>query len=135
MTESEVIQEICNTFKLDKSQKGFGRFGDDGVSIPAAGGQDHLVLSTDSFCDGTHFDSSVEWSSVGWKALVGALSDIVAMGAQPSFYMLNLILPKNFTAHKELLAGLHKATKEYNVNLVGGDVTRGKALSLSITRS
>ena len=133
MTETEVIQEIFDTFKLEFSQKGFGTFGDDGVVIPAPSAQDQLILSTDSFCDGTHFDSSIEWGSVGWKALVGSLSDIVAMGAQPSFFMLNLILPNSFSNHKELLSGLYKVAQKYNVSLLGGDVARGESLALSIT--
>ena len=133
MTEAEVIQEILNTFQLNLSQKGFGSFGDDAVVIPVPGAQDHLVLSTDSFCDGTHFNSEIEWLSVGWKALVGSLCDIVAMGAGPSFFMLNLILPEKFSNHKELLQGLYKAAKHYNVSLLGGDVARGESLVLSIT--
>ena len=133
MTENEVIQEIFDTFKLNHAQKGFGPFGDDAVILPSASAQDHVVLSTDSFCDGTHFDSNIEWKAVGWKALVASLSDIVAMGAQPSFYMLSLILPKSFNSHKALISGLYSASKKYNVNLLGGDVARGESLSLSIT--
>ena len=133
MTENEVIQEIFDTFKLNHAHKGFGPFGDDAVIIPPPSAQDHLVLSTDSFSDGTHFDSNIEWEAIGWKALVASLSDIVAMGAQPSFYMLNLILPKSFDSHKSLISGLYRASKCYNVDLLGGDVARGESLTISIT--
>ena len=133
MTENEVIQQLFQSFELKHQAHGFGKFGDDAVVIPQASAQDHLVLSTDSYSDGTHFDSTIESSSVGWKSLVGAMSDIVAMGAQPSFFMLNLILPSDFKAHKELFSGLLKASKEYKVSLLGGDVSKGKSLTLSIT--
>jgi thiamine-monophosphate kinase len=133
MTENEVIQEIFELFELNHTAKGFGHFGDDAVVIPAPSAQDQLVLSTDSFCDGTHFDSNIEWSSVGWKALVSSLSDIVAMGAQPSFYLLNLILTSEFKSHKELLNGFLKASQKYNVSLLGGDVSKGNSLALTVT--
>lgn len=133
MTETKVIHEIFDTFKLKRTQKGYGAFGDDAVFIPPSSSQDHLVLSTDSFTQGTHFDDTTPIESIGFKALVASISDIVAMGAQPSFFMLNLILPNGFKDSKRLISGLYEASKKYNISLLGGDVVCGDSLSLAIT--
>jgi len=132
MTETKVIHEIFDTFKLKRTQKGFGPFGDDAVVIPQVSPQDQLVLSTDTFTWGSHFDEKTPVESIGYKALVASISDITAMGAQPSFFMLNLILPKEYD-FKKLIRGLYKASIEYNLSLLGGDVVCGEDLSLSIT--
>lgn len=132
MIETQVIHEIFHTFKLKRPQKGFGRIGDDAVTLPAASSQDHLLLSTDTFTHGTHFDESTPVDSIGYKALVASISDIVAMGALPSFFMLNLTLPKDFKSIKPIILGLKKASDEYSLSLIGGDVVSGESLSLSI---
>jgi|GEM_PF-1899575 len=143
MTENQIIQDIYNIFKMDENHMGFGRFGDDAVSIPAPSSQDHIVISTDTFNEGTHFDANVNLYSVGHKSFVAAASDIVAMGAGPSFFMLNLSLPESLCSQdgvvsgrsdlKKLLSSIYKASSYYGVKLLGGDVTKGKDLSITYT--
>ena len=134
MTESEIIKRISEKFQLQTSKNGFGPFGDDGFTIPSGAAQDHIVLSTDSFCEGTHFNPEMGYSFVGWKSLVSALSDVFSMGASPSFYSLNLIVPKTLTNEQleDFLDGLHKATLYYKVNLLGGDVARGNSFNVCL---
>ena len=51
------------------------------VSLPGGG---PLVVSVDSVVDGVHVDLSIcSPGDVGWKALMGALSDLAAVGAGP----------------------------------------------------
>ena len=134
MTESYIIQKIYDKFQLKSQKSGFGPFGDDGFTIPSGAAQDQIVLSTDSFCEGTHFNSEMGYGFVGWKSLVSALSDIFAMGASPSFYSLNLIVPKKIRSEdlEAFIDGLYKASLYYNVNLLGGDVSKGRTFIVCI---
>ena len=123
---------------MSETHMGFGSFGDDAVSIPSSSTQDHIVLSTDTFNEGTHFDENTDYSSIGHKSFVAATSDIVAMGACPSFFMLNLsfsesLFSKDSSDLKKLLYSIYKASSFYGVKLLGGDVTKGKDLSLTYT--
>lgn len=134
MTEADIIRKISKKFQLEISKNGFGPFGDDGFTIPSGAAQDHIVLSSDSFCEDTHFHSEMGYGFVGWKSLVSALSDIFAMGASPSFYSLNLTVPQSITDNQftDFLEGLHKATLYYKVSLLGGDVARGRSFNTCI---
>lgn len=127
MTEIEIINHIAEKLKCYTKTKGFGPFGDDGFWLPTSGFGERLVLSTDSFVEGAHFTKEMGYFSVGWKSLVSALSDIFAMGASPSFYSLNLVLPKSFSKAdlNHFLEGVDQASTYYSVKLLGGDVAQG----------
>jgi thiamine-monophosphate kinase len=134
MTELKTIDLIAEKFELKASSKGFGPFGDDSVVTPSAGPGEVLVSSSDSFVEAVHFEKTMGMFSVGWKSLVSALSDIFAMGATPTYYMLNLIIPPGLTdaEFETFLEGQLKAAKTYNVNLVGGDVSSGPCFCIVI---
>lgn len=137
MTESTTIDLISKKFDLHSRSKGFGPFGDDGVSTPGAGPGEVLISTTDSFVEAVHFERTMGMSSVGWKSLVSALSDVFAMGASPSHYMLNLIIPPGFSDRdlNDFLDGQLMAAQAYNVNLLGGDVSSGPCFCIVIQAS
>ncbi len=137
MTESRIIEMIAEALDCKSSKYGLGNFGDDAYVVPAIQSGEVLVQSTDSFVEGTHFTKEMGFCSVGWKSLVSSLSDIYAMGAFPSFYSLNLIVPKDFKEDclKEFLKGLAEASKTHNVKLLGGDVTRGENFNIVVQAS
>ncbi|VAW93253.1 Thiamine-monophosphate kinase [hydrothermal vent metagenome] len=106
--------------------------GDDAaiVSIPE---NKKLVVCTDTLNEGVHFPSHTSAYDIAYKALAVNLSDLAAMGAMPKWFTLNLSLPE---VNKDWLAdfskGLQQLSRQYQLNLIGGDTTRG-ALSISIT--
>ena len=52
------------------------------LELPGTG---PLLVSVDSVVEGVHVDLSIcSPGDVGWKALMGALSDLAAVGAAPS---------------------------------------------------
>ena len=54
------------------------------------------------------------------------VSDILAMGASPMFALLAISMPKpNNDWLKKFSKGLFECCKEFNVELIGGDTTRG----------
>lgn len=90
-----------------------------------------LAVSTDTLVAGVHFFADMDPVRLGHKALAVNLSDLAAMGAEPRWVSLALTLPH---VDEAWLAGFSQGflalADFYNVELVGGDMTRGP---LSIT--
>lgn len=137
MTESIIIELIVEKLNCKTKKYGLGNFGDDAYVVPPCHSSEVIVQSTDSFVEGTHFTKEMGFFSIGWKSLVSAISDIYAMGVNPSFYSLNLILSKEITLKDldEFLEGLKRASETYNVKLLGGDVTRGSSMCIVVQAS
>lgn len=134
MTEAQIIKRINQKLNCSGVKNAYGQFGDDAFLIPPACANEVLVLSTDSFALGTHFNADMGYESAGWKSLVGALSDVYAMGAYPNFLSLNLSLPSVFKEAEldSFLNGLSKAAKKHSVYLLGGDVCRAQTFVASL---
>jgi thiamine-monophosphate kinase len=99
--------------------------GDDAALLAPTPGCE-LVASTDMLVEGVHFFAGADPESLGHKALAVNLSDLAAMGATPKWAMLSLALPR---ADEDWLAefsrGFFALAEHYEVDLVGGDTTRG----------
>ena len=90
------------------------------------------ALSTDTLNAGVHFPADLNPEAIAYRALMVNLSDLAAMGAQPVAYLNALSLPSPSIA-PALRAGLAAAEREFQISLIGGNVSRASALSLSIT--
>ncbi|UXI00677.1 thiamine-phosphate kinase [Photobacterium sp. TY1-4] len=92
-----------------------------------------LAVSTDTLVAGTHFLAEADPAKVAHKALASNLSDLAAMGATPAWVSLALTMPE---PDEVWLAGFCQGffalAEYYNVQLVGGDTTKGP-LSITIT--
>ncbi|MDA8260996.1 MAG: thiamine-phosphate kinase [Betaproteobacteria bacterium] len=99
--------------------------GDDGALIaPTPGHQ--LVVSTDLLVEGTHFLADTDAEALGWKTLAVNISDLAAMGAQPRWALLAAVLPAPTPEWLEAFAhGFFACAKAYDIDLIGGDTTRG----------
>jgi thiamine-monophosphate kinase len=95
-----------------------------------------LVLTTDVLVEGRHFraelSSPADW---GWKAVAVNCSDVAAMGGLPRWLVLALTVPAATPVEvlDRLYDGIGEACRAFSVELVGGDVSRGPALSLAVT--
>jgi len=106
--------------------------GDDAALLQVSAGQ-QLVMTTDTLNSGVHFPAETSAFDIGWKSLAVNLSDLAAMGAQPMWCNLSLVLPQADNQWLEAFcAGFFALAKQYAVALVGGDTTCGP-LSISIT--
>lgn len=106
--------------------------GDDAALVSASAGM-QLAVSTDMLVCGTHFLPNTDPEALGWKALAVNLSDLAAMGATPRWCFLALSLPTADEAWVESFAhGFLDCAVTFNVDLAGGDTTRGP-LNLCIT--
>lgn len=106
--------------------------GDDAALIQPQPGME-LAISTDMLVAGTHFFPDVDPARLGHKALAVNLSDLAAMGARPRWALLALAMPQ---ADPEWLAGFSAGflalAREFEVDLIGGDTTRGP-LNIAVT--
>jgi thiamine-monophosphate kinase len=99
--------------------------GDDCAIIEVEPGE-RLATSTDTMVEGTHFYPDAPPDQVGYRAVVTAVSDLAAMGAEPRALTLALTLPEaNDTWLRQFSRGIQQATEDYAIELIGGDTTRG----------
>jgi thiamine-monophosphate kinase len=106
--------------------------GDDAALIEVAPGR-QLAITTDTMVAGTHFFLDTEPRPLGHKALAVNLSDLAAMGAHPRYALLALTLPKADEAWlAEFSDGFFRLAESFDVELIGGDTTRGP-LSITVT--
>jgi thiamine-monophosphate kinase len=107
--------------------------GDDCALLNIPPGQ-QLAVSMDTLVAGRHFIPNVDPTSLGHKTLAVNLSDLAAMGATPAWATLSLTLPAAGATWQnwlgQFMQGFQGLAKQYQVQLVGGDTTRGP---LSIT--
>jgi len=92
-----------------------------------------LAVSTDTLVAGVHFFEDMPPEALGYKSLAVNLSDLAAMGAEPAWVTMNLTLPSvNEKWLTEFATGFYQLANRYQVNLVGGDLTKGP-LSITLT--
>jgi thiamine-monophosphate kinase len=85
-----------------------------------------LVLAMDTIVEGVHFLESAAPDDIGYRALAVNLSDLAAMGAEPSWMSLSLSVPNANERWLERFAGgLFELADEHDVALIGGDTVRG----------
>jgi thiamine-monophosphate kinase len=137
--ESKLVAKIARAFP---SHAGGRRdaalrlgIGDDAAVIASRANHD-WVLSCDAFLEGVHFLAKTHPpDSVGFKSLVRATSDLAAMGATPRFFLLTLAIPTSRTGTwlDGFLRGMARASRAMNMVLLGGDTTKSRTVSISIT--
>jgi len=108
--------------------------GDDGAII--GGLPRGLVISTDSFVEGSHYQAG--WLSpqdLAWRCMGASLSDLAAMGAHARFVTLDLCLRGDESQDfiDTFASAFGAATRAYSVDLIGGDLVRSDRQSMSLT--
>lgn len=108
--------------------------GDDAAVVAATDGR--VVATTDVLVEGVHFRR--DWSSaadVGVRAAGASLADIAAMGAVPTALLVGLVAPADLPLGwaEGLADGLREECDRVGASVVGGDVTRGTAVTLAVT--
>jgi len=108
--------------------------GDDAAVVRPPAGED-LALTVDAVVEGVHFDRRFAPEDVGWKALAVNLSDLAAMGARPLWALCALGVPRGAAATTlaRVGRGLARCARAHGVALAGGNVTRARELSLTVT--
>jgi len=130
LSEFSLIQRYFETLSSQRNDVLLG-IGDDCALLQCPA--DMLIaVSIDTLVENIHFFADVDPEHLGYKSLAVGLSDLAAMGAQPAWFTLALTLPEvNENWLKGFSQGLATLAKEHNIQLVGGDTTRGP-LTISI---
>lgn len=99
--------------------------GDDAALMRITVGH-QLAVSVDMSVAGTHFYADAAPFDIGWKSMAVNISDMAAMGATPKWATLAIALPEvNEYWLSEFSRGLFACADTFNVDLIGGDTTRG----------
>jgi len=99
--------------------------GDDAAIISPTPGLEYAV-SVDMLVEGRHFAPGADPQLLGHKALAVNLSDLAAMGALPRFALLAGALPDaDADWVMAFMRGFDALAAQYDVELIGGDTTRG----------
>jgi thiamine-monophosphate kinase len=110
------------------------RIGDDAAILEVPKGE-KLVVSTDTSLEGVHFRR--DWLNhfeIGYRATAASLSDLAAMAARPLGLMIALTLPKSDRNEARAIAtGIREGASAVLCPIVGGDLSAGDVLSLTIT--
>ncbi len=112
-----------------------GAIGDDAAILETKAGY-KLVATTDVLVEAVHFsEQTTPPYSVGWRAVAANLSDLAAMGAQPLAVTVGLGLPGHTSLLwvEELYRGMSDCLARYGGAIVGGDLCRAPAQTVSIT--
>lgn len=130
MDEFELIRRY-----FDRGVAGEGvsvGIGDDGaVLIPSPGMEQVQVI--DTLVEGVHFPATTAPEDIGYRVVAVNVSDIAAMGAVPRWMTLALTLSPVDNAWVEAFAaGLFGAASEYDIALVGGDMTSGNSVVATV---
>lgn len=94
-----------------------------------------IATSTDIVTDGVHFNR--EWSdvkSIGRKVTIANLADIFAMGMRPNFLLVSATIEKSdVDSLFEIAQGIQREAKRVDAQVIGGDISLGDCLTVSIT--
>ena len=131
--ESGVVERIRNLIGVgDTPAIGEIFFGDDAAVLMAPVGK-MLVVCTDAAVMGTHLDPQYfDAFDLGWRAMAATLSDLAAMGSEPWRALVTVIAPEA-TAIIEAMEGAQAVAQAHGTTIVGGDVSSGSELSVSVT--
>lgn len=132
-SEHERIRELTRIFADGARGVRIG-IGDDAAVLEASSAAS--VLSVDAQVEDVHFRR--EWlapEDIGHRALVSAVSDLAAMCARPRAALCSWILPPALTDRElyAIAAGTAEAARLYACPVIGGNLARGRELSLTTT--
>ena len=71
---------------------------------------------------------------IGWRSLAVNISDIAAMGGEPTYAFVSIGLPRETTVEfvDELYSGMQKIAADYSVDIVGGDTVSAPQMVINV---
>ncbi|MEI6972126.1 MAG: thiamine-phosphate kinase [bacterium] len=109
--------------------------GDDCAVVRTGANCDHdLVLTSDPVIEGVHFRPGEKPGLVGRKAAGRVLSDLAAVGADPLWALVDLVVPRDrpVSGIEGIYRGLAGMASRHGLAIVGGDTASGPVLELHV---
>jgi len=129
--EDDVIERIAQIVGQVNIPAGERHIGDDAAVLAPFVGQ--AVISTDVAVLGVHLDFEYfPLEDLGFKAVAAAVSDLAAMGARPRGAVVAVTAPPG-TDLEELHRGMADASIVTGCPIVGGDLARGRDVTVAVT--
>lgn len=95
-------------------------------------GEGSLLLAADAVVAGLDADLSLTTlADLGWKALAVNVSDVAAMGGRP-LHAVVTVVGASLAQLEELYEGIVEAAAHFGCPVVGGDLSGGEGLSVSV---
>ena len=93
----------------------------------------NLLISHDTLVEGVHFKLDYYTPyEIGKKAALVNISDILAGGGVPKYMTVSLSGKLDEAFIKSFYEGLNSACEKFNVKIIGGDLTGGEKIAVSI---
>ena len=129
--EFEMIAELTDGLAFGSDVR-LGPGDDAAVLVPRG----DIVITTDVLIENVHFKRS--WSpafQTGRKAVAVNVSDVEAMGAEPSAVVIGLAFPRNLDRRwvSDFQEGVVEECARAGVSLVGGDLSSSAHIALGVT--
>ncbi|NDE50790.1 MAG: thiamine-phosphate kinase [Actinobacteria bacterium] len=107
--------------------------GDDGAVFTAENKK--VIVAADVAVENIHFARGMSTSfDIGRKITAANLADICAMGGWPEYLLVTAVIPDSWLADTvELAQGISHEAALVGAAIIGGDISRGSELSISIT--
>lgn len=133
-SEEQIIEQLQRLFAINFPADIEVGIGDDAAVL--LGIKNKLVATTDMAVEDVHFN--LNWSSpfqIGAKLTTANLADLFAMGAAPKYLLVAAALPNEISENfvSELANGIRSVADQFNVAVVGGDLSRSAKVVLTIT--
>ena len=134
-SERELIEQMRRIFGPPPPEVILG-IGDDCAVLASRPGE-YLLWTMDTLVEGVHFDLAyTSWRQLGRKALAVNLSDIAAMGGEPSTALVSLGWDpsRDLAGALEVALGIQDMAALYQLAVIGGDTIRTPGpIMLSVT--
>lgn len=139
MTPSgETVSDLGENKLLERIEARLGArgswLGDDAAVVQTPGS--NLLLAVDAVVEKVDFDLSyATGEDIGWRGIAVNVSDMAAMAGHPAYALASLTMRRDMPldVFDGILEGLVLAAEEYDLELVGGDLSEGNEIALSVS--
>ncbi|MDP3732841.1 MAG: thiamine-phosphate kinase [Candidatus Omnitrophota bacterium] len=130
--EFGLIDRINKLIKTDASVvKGTG----DDCAVLKFDRNSYQLFTCDMIVENTDFTLKDSPYLIGRKSLAVSISDIAACAGVPHYCLVSMGIPRDTTVEfiDKVIKGMLSLAKKYNINLVGGDLSRAKELTIDVS--
>lgn len=134
LNEREIVDLFVSRIVRESIYKGIRN---DIVIIPLKFGQEkaNLAMKCDMLVESTDVPDLMQPWQISRKSVLASVSDFAAKGIRPSHSLISIGIPKGYNKSdiESLIRGFQKASKEFKVEIIGGDTNQSKELVIDCT--
>jgi len=133
--EPELIKSFAQNFRRHPGQVNGLLEADAEILKLNDAGDEYLVLKTDGIYEEIKEKLYEDPYLIGWTGVTAPLSDLAAVGAEPTVILLSVVLKHNEDEAwlEKFRQGINDACNTYNIYVAGGDTNYDSFCSISTT--